>query len=149
MLRRNVFRAACTFVVVLAVTSVALADQPARRAPVRGKGVIGAKVLVRGGTSVGVVEDVVLTDEGVVDYLIVDRDGKLVTVPWDAVKFDHGKRVATIPVTREVFERVPTYTVKEYPDFYTTEYRRDVYKYYGLTPGQARRLERRQERRDR
>jgi len=148
MLKSNALRAACALV-VLAAVSVVLADKPVRKAPVRGKGVIGAKVVVKGGTNVGVVEDVVLTDEGVVDYLIVSRDGKLVTVPWDAAKFDYEKRVATIPVTKEVFEKVPTYTAKDYPDFYTTGYRTDVYKAYGLKPGQARRLERRLERRDR
>jgi len=148
MLKSNALRAACALVVLVAV-SVVLADKPVRKAPVRGKGIIGAKVSVRGGTQVGVVEDVVLTDEGVVDYLIVSRSGKLVTVPWEAAKFDYGKRVATVEVTKEQFEKVPTYTEKDYPDFYATEYRTDVYKAYGMKPGQARRLERRLERRDR
>jgi len=147
MLKSQFVRAACASL-VLAAVSVALADKPVR-APVRGKGILGAKVTIKGGTQVGVVEDVVLTDEGVVDYLIVSRDGKLVTVPWDAAKFDHGKRVATIEVTKEQFEKIPTYTAEKYPAFDTTEYRTEVYKAYGLKPGQARRLERRLERRDR
>ena len=95
----------------------------------------------------GTVEDIVLSDEGVVDYLIVSNDGKLVTVPWDAAKFDFGKRMATVNIAPERFQQIPTYTTTNYPNFYAPAYRTEVYKAYGLTPGQQRRLERRQERR--
>ena len=119
-------------------------DGRVARAP---RSILGSRVMIQGGTSVGTVEDVVLSDEGVVDYLIVARDGKMVTVPWDAAKFDYEKRVVTVPVTQEVFRKVPTFTSERYPNFYTPTYRTQVYEAYGLTPGAARRLERRLERR--
>jgi len=150
MLTSKLPRAACALVLLLATASVALSDEVNRKGgPIRVKNIMGAKVNIKGGTSAGVVEDVVLTDEGVVEYLIVSRNGKLVTVPWEAAKFDHGKRVAVVEVTKEQFEKVPTYTAERYPSFYTPEYRTEVYKAYGLKPGQARRLERRLDRRDR
>jgi len=116
---------------------------------VRAKSILGTKVAVRGGSSVGTVEDIVLSNEGVVDYLIVSNEGKLVTVPWDAAKFDYERRTATIDITQDAYHKIPTYTSERYPEFYAPTYRGQMYKYYGLTPGQERRLERRIERRDR
>ena len=115
--------------------------------PVRAKSILGARVSLKGGTSVGTVEDIVLNQDGVVDYLIVSKGGKLVTVPWDAARFNYTKRTATIDIAEDQFQRIPTYTSERYPNYYTPTYRNDVYKYYGLTPGQERRLERRAGRR--
>jgi hypothetical protein len=109
----------------------------------RAKEVLGAKVQIEGERSVGTVDDIVLDDQGNVDYLIVlAADKDLVTVPWDAAVFQPKQRVAKIAISQEKFEQVPTYTTEKYPVF-TPEYRTQTYKYYGLTPGQARRAVRR------
>jgi sporulation protein YlmC with PRC-barrel domain len=113
----------------------------------RAKSILGATVSLQGGTSVGTVHDIVFNDDGVVDYLIVAEGGKLVTVPWEAAKFNFEKRTAVINITPERFRQIPTYTAERYPDFYTPAYRTQVYQYFGLTPGQERRLERREQRR--
>ena len=42
----------------------------------------------------------------------------------------------------EVYKTIPTYTTTSYPDFFAPAYRTTTYKYYGLTPGQLRRLNR-------
>jgi len=133
-------------IALLALAVGAAAREPAGKVtgPIRAKSILGAKVSITGGTSVGVVDDVILTDEGVVDYVVVSQSGKLVTVPWEAVRFDHGKRAATIDITRERYEKIPTYTTERYPEFYTPEYRTEIYRYYNLKPGQGRRLERRE-----
>jgi hypothetical protein len=110
---------------------------------VRAKSILGASVTLKGGTTAGTVEDIVLSNEGVVDYLVVSKGGKLVTVPWDAVRFDYAKRMATVNITPERYQQIPTYTTTTYPNFYAPTYRTEVYKAYGLTPGQQRRLERR------
>jgi len=111
------------------------------------RSILGSRVMVRGGTAVGTVEDVVVSEEGVVDYLIVSEGGRMVTVPWEAAKIDYEKRVVNVPISQEQFRAIPTYTTERYPNYYTPEYRTQTYKFYGLTPGEARRLERRSERR--
>ena len=109
----------------------------------RAKEVLGAKVQIEGERSVGTIDDIVLDDNGNVDYLIVlTADDELVTVPWDAAVFQPKQRVAKVAITQEKFEQVPTYTTEKYPTF-TPEYRNQTYKHYGLTPGQARRAVRR------
>ncbi|MDB5385439.1 MAG: PRC-barrel domain protein [Planctomycetaceae bacterium] len=110
----------------------------------RAKQIIGSKVNIEGNTAVGTVDDIVIDEHGNVDYLIVAKDdASLVTVPWDAAVFNADQRVATVQITPQRFQQVPTYTVKQYPVFGTPTYRAQVYKYYGVTPGQDRRMIRR------
>jgi sporulation protein YlmC with PRC-barrel domain len=115
-------------------------------AAVRAKSLLGAKVNLQGGAAVGTIDDIVFTNEGVVDYLIVATGGKYVTVPWEAAKLNFEKRMAVIDLPAEQFQKIPTYTVEQYPNFYAPTYRADLYRYYNLKPGQERRLERRLER---
>jgi sporulation protein YlmC with PRC-barrel domain len=130
---------------------VEVQTQPGQRAqnqhPLRVKNLLGATVNLQNGTGVGTVQDIVLNDEGVVDYLVISDNGKLVTVPWEAAKFNFERKTAVINISPEQFRQIPTYTTERYPDFYTPTYRTQIYRYYGLTPGRERRLERREERR--
>lgn len=73
----------------------------------------------------------------------MDAGGKLVTVPFEAAKFDLTKKVAVLSITQDVYKTIPTYTTTTYPQFYTPTYRTEVYKVYGLTPRELRKLERR------
>jgi hypothetical protein len=110
----------------------------------RAKQILGSKVSLEGNTQVGTVDDIVLDESGNVDYLIVvNSDDKLVTVPWDAAQFNVEKRTAMVHIAPEKFQQVPTYTVEKYPAFATPTYRTQIYRYYGLTPGQQRRAFRR------
>lgn len=116
----------------------------------RAKEILGAAVSLDGGASVGTIDDIVLDNGGNVDYLIVvNNDRKLVTAPWDAAAFDVRQRRAVIHIAPEQFRQIPTYTTAQYPVFTTPTYRTQVYKYYGLTPGQQRRINQRMDRHDR
>ncbi|MEO2089568.1 MAG: PRC-barrel domain-containing protein [Gemmataceae bacterium] len=108
----------------------------------RAKQVLGTKVMITGDVNIGTVEDLVFDDAGNLEYMIVDNGGKLTTVPWEAAKFNFEKKIATLPITAEQYKVIPTYTVTTYPSFYTPTYRSEVYKYYGLTPRDLRRLRR-------
>jgi len=108
----------------------------------RAKNILGAKVDLKGGTVAGTIEDIVFDEEGVIDYFIVSENGKLITVPWEAAKFNFEKRTATINITQDEYRKIPTYTPQQYPQFYTPAYQTEIYRYYNVTP-QARRFERR------
>ena len=81
----------------------------------RVKQVLGTKVSLKDNLSIGTVDDVVFNDQGQVEYLIVANDGKLVTVPWEAAKFNFEKQTATLNITQDQYKVIPTYTVREYP----------------------------------
>ena len=100
----------------------------------RMKQVLGAKVSLKGDLSIGTVDDVVFSDAGAVEYLIVANEGKLVTVPWEAAKFDFDKRTATIDLSQDQYKVIPTYTAREYPVYFEPAYRTQVYGYYRLKP---------------
>ncbi len=108
----------------------------------RAKNLLGMSVQARGEQTVGTVDDIILSDDGRVDYLIVSKNGKLVTVPWEAAKFNFDKKTTTIPLTTEQYQAIPTYTTDQYPSYYTPTYRQQVYKWYDMTPNQWRRVDR-------
>ena len=110
----------------------------------RAKQILGAKVMLEGSSAAGTVDDIVMDENGNVDYLIVvNSNNKLVTVPWDATKFNLDKRTAVVEIPQDQFAQVPTYTVQTYPNFSVPAYRTQIYRFYGLTPGQQRRAIRR------
>jgi PRC-barrel domain len=100
----------------------------------RAKQVLGSKVHIQGDFSIGSVDDLVFNDSGNVEYLIVANEGKLVTVPWEAAKFNFEKQTASLNITQAQYKVIPTYTVREYPVYFEPAYRTQVYKWYGLTP---------------
>ncbi len=154
-MKRLLFNAAA--ILALTGTSIAYGQavqpaQPLQLKPVekevsaptfRAKEVLGTKVYIAGETQVGTVDDLVFDDAGNLEYLVVDNGGKLITVPWEAAKFDLAKKMAVLSITPDVYKTIPTYTVTTYPNFYTPTYRTDVYKVYGLTPRELRKLDRR------
>src|SRR5262249_9350182 len=144
---RTALRTASALSLLAAAAALTLGQTPAGTGSpttgVRAKSLLGTTVTLQGGTRAGTIEDIVLSNDGVVDYLIVSEGGKLVTVPWDAVNFNYQKRTATINLAPEQYRRIPTYTTTEYPQYYSPVYRTEVYKYYNLSPAKVRRLERR------
>jgi hypothetical protein len=117
--------------------------QPAAATTYRAKQILGSKILLNDKTGVGTVDDIVFDNAGNLEYLIVaNGDGKMVTVPWDAARWDVKSQTATLTITPQVYKTIPTFTTTTYPDFWAPTYRTQVYKYYGLTPRELRRIER-------
>src|SRR5262245_975919 len=108
----------------------------------RAKQILGAKIMIKNNTSIGTVDDIVFDDAGNLEYLIVANEGKMVSVPWEAAKFDVKSQSAVVNITPEVYKTIPTFTTTTYPDFFVPTYRTTTYKYYGLTPRELRRIER-------
>lgn len=144
----NTLRAASAALLLCAAPLLA-ADPPrpvaaAAGSHIRAKQVLGTKIFIAGNTGIGTVDDLVFDEAGNLEYLIVATDAnKLVSVPWDAAKWDLEKKTGTVGLTVEQFKTIPTFTATTYPSFYTPTYRTETYKFYGLTPRELRRLERR------
>jgi sporulation protein YlmC with PRC-barrel domain len=115
----------------------------------RAKQILGSKVNIQSDRGIGTVDDIVLDDNGQVEYLLVQSEsGRFVSVPWQAARFNWEQRTATVNITQEQFQAIPTFTTSQYPNFYAPSYRTQTYRYYGLTPGPDRRIDRRQDRRE-
>jgi hypothetical protein len=106
----------------------------------RTKQILGAEVRLQDDVLAGNVDDVVVDNNGNVDFfIVVNSNNVFVTVPWDAAKFNLETRTAVLPITQAHFQRAPTYTVEQYPNFSAPAYRTQVYRFFGVTPGQQRR----------
>ncbi len=129
--------AACLF-----TASLASAAEPVdgTHSHFRAKQVMGTKIMIQGDTAIGTVDDIVFDNAGNLEYLIVENEGKLLTVPFETAKFNVEKKTAVLTLSPDQYKLIPTYTTTTYPSFYTPTYRTEVYKYYGLTPRELRRL---------
>jgi hypothetical protein len=110
------------------------------------RAVLGTKVSIQGGLAIGTVDDIIFDDDGYIDYVVVLNEGKYVVVPWQAAKFNFEQRAATVNISRQQFQQVPTFTVQSWPTF-DAAYQQRIYGYYGVTPHE-RRIDRRIERRN-
>lgn len=147
MNRRELLTSAVTGVSLIAVSRMLPADETdasGKEVSYRVREILGAEIQIDEARSVGTVDDLVLDSHGNVDYLIViNEDKKYVTIPWDATQFNVEKKLATVQISHEKYEQIPVYTSEQYPVFTTPTYRTKTYQYFGLTPGQQRRLIRR------
>src|SRR5262245_55649747 len=98
----------------------------------RAKSVLGSQVTIQGGLAIGTVDDIIFSDDGYIDYLVVLNQGKYVSVPWQAAKFNFERQNATVSVniTPQQFQQVPTFTQTQWPNFAAPAYRQQIYGYY-------------------
>ena len=112
----------------------------------RAKNIMGTKVSIEGGLAIGTVDDIVFGDDGMIEYMVVSNEGKLVSVPWSAAKFNFDQRTAVVGITQERYQQIPTFTENTWPRFNDPQYRTTTYGFYNVpvgTPRQERRAERR------
>ena len=139
----TILRSGVAAAFLVAATAAAAEPVQVSSTQFRAKQVLGTKILIKGDTAIGTVDDLVFDNAGNLEYMIVESDGKLMTVPFEAAKFDLEKKTAVVPLTPEQYKSIPTYTTTTYPTYYAPTYRTEVYRYYGLTPRPLRLFDRR------
>lgn len=107
---------------------------------------IGSTVNIEN-ASVGKVTDIILSEGGCVDYLVVAEEGRNVLVPWAAARVDFVKPTVGIEIQREKWREVPTFTADRWPDLSDARYTERLYTFYGVSPGRERRIDRKEGRR--
>src|SRR4051812_4022892 len=60
--------------------------------------VIGSGVRLAGGATWGKIEDIVLNENGCVDYVVLANENRFVLVPWAATRVDFAQHFVTIDV---------------------------------------------------
>lgn len=83
--------------------------------------ILGANVRLQGENNYGKVDDIVLDSNGTIQYLVVSKGNRYVTMPYQAANVDYGQRVVIYDVTPQAvqplfFERNawPTFTDPQY-----------------------------------
>jgi hypothetical protein len=97
---------------ILLGTSLAYGDTQVRRVST----LIGSAVELQAGGRFGQVEDIIINDEGCIDFVVVVFEQKLIAVPFSLARVDFGRRVVFFDVERELLLRAPTFTKTRFPD---------------------------------
>ena len=143
----------CLIVTAVSAQGVRVQVEPPRRVEVqrtdgvrRTSSVIGATVALQNNVSAGKVEDLVINDNGCIEYMVVLNEDRYVLVPWTATTVDFGRRTVAVEIGREKFRDVPTFTRERWPDLSDRTYVEKLHTYYGVRPGRERRIDRREDR---
>ena len=102
--------------------------------------IMGAKVTIQNDLSVGKVEDLVINDNGCIDYLVVLNEDKYVLVPWISADVSFERRTVAVQIGQEKFRAVPTFTRDRWPNLSDRAYVEKLNTYYGVRPGRERRI---------
>src|SRR5579884_2402936 len=71
--------------------------------------ILGANVTLDQGSSVGKVVDLVLNDNGCVDFVVISYEDHYVALPWAVATVNYDEHVIRIDVTRERLREIPTF----------------------------------------
>jgi len=96
--------------------------------------VIGSNVALQGANDFGKVEDIVLNDNGCIEYVVVTRGGQYAMLPWDAASLNYGRRVVTFNVAPQVIQ--PLFFARNaWPSVSDTKYVGRVREVFRRGPG--------------
>jgi hypothetical protein len=73
-------------------------------------------ILLRGGGEFGLVEDLVISSRGNIDFIVVGFEEKLFAVPFSLARVDFTQKVVCIDVTRERLLQAPSFSRDRFPN---------------------------------
>jgi hypothetical protein len=97
--------------------------------------IVGAGVSLKGGTTVGKVEDVVIDEGGCIALIVVGYGERYIAIPWGIARFDFAERALVLDLDRERFADVPTFT--DFRVALKADFRQRVDKFFGVRQGEG------------
>ncbi|MES1162753.1 MAG: PRC-barrel domain-containing protein [Rhizobacter sp.] len=98
----------------------------------------GTKVYNQAGDKLGSIDDLMIDkSSGKVRYAVLEFGGFLgvgtdrYPLPWDVLKYDKSKEGYVVPLDPATLESAPRYPADNIP-LYTSDYNREINKYYGI-----------------
>jgi hypothetical protein len=93
--------------------------------------IVGAYVNVQSDQRLGKVTEIVFNEGGCISYLIVDIEGRMAPIPWQAGRYDYQQRVFLLTEFDEArIARIPTFTT--YDQFADDKYVTQVNTYFNV-----------------
>ena len=93
--------------------------------------VIGGSVQYAAGGTVGKIEDIVINDEGCIEYIVVNYNDRFVPIPWTVSTVAFDKRIVTIDMDQARFAEVPTFSRDEFTLLVQVDFREKVHTFFG------------------
>jgi hypothetical protein len=99
---------------------------------------IGASVRLTAGETFGKVEDIIINDQGCIDFVVLAFEEKFFVVPFTLVRVDFATRIVSLEVERERLLRAPSFARGRFPDLsVNSEFGRSVHSFF-RTQGENR-----------
>jgi flagellar biosynthesis GTPase FlhF len=93
--------------------------------------VIGGSVQFAAGGNVGKIEDIVISDTGCIEYIVVAYHDRYVPIPWTVSTVSFDKRIVTINIEQARFAEVPTFSRDEFALLVQVDFREKVHTFFG------------------
>jgi hypothetical protein len=116
----------------------------------RSSALVGSSVKLGDGQPVGKVEDLVINEDGHVDFMVVSFNGpsefrgRLAAIPWSVGKMDFAARTVTLNVERDMLRDAPIFFSRgtAWPNLYEPQWAASVHNYFGVETDIDQRIER-------
>ena len=99
--------------------------------------ILGKKVISEKGEDLGKIEDLVLSKEACLDYIILAPGGvlgtgdRLIPIPWKSVKTGAQADTIIIDLDKSQLEKAPTFESKKWPNFTDSEWYGKIREFFG------------------
>ena len=99
--------------------------------------IIGKKVISQKGEDLGKIEDLVLSKEACLDYIILAPGGllgtgdRLIPIPWKALKTGAQADTIIIDMDKSQLEKAPSFESKKWPNFTDSEWYGKIRDFFG------------------
>ncbi len=103
----------------------------------RVSGILGKRVVSQKGEDLGKVEDLVLTKDGCLDYIILAPGGllgtgdRLIPIPWKAVKTGAEADTIIIDMDKSQLEKAPNFESKKWPNLTDSDWYGKIREFFG------------------
>ena len=111
--------------------------KPAMEQADRVSKILGKKVISQKGEDLGTIEDLVLSKETCLDYIILAPGGllgtgdRLIPIPWKAVKTGAQADTIIIDMDKSQLEKAPNFESKKWPNFTDSEWYGKIREFFG------------------
>lgn len=103
----------------------------------RVSGILGKRVISQKGEDLGKIEDLVLTKEACLDYMILAPGGllgtgdRLIPIPWKAVKTGAEADTIIIDMDKSQLEKAPNFESKKWPNLTDSGWYEKIREFFG------------------
>jgi sporulation protein YlmC with PRC-barrel domain len=99
--------------------------------------ILGKKVISQKGEDLGKIEDLVLSKDACLDYMVLAPEGllgtgdRLIPIPWKAVKTGAQADTIIINMDKSQLEQAPNFESKQWPNFTDSEWYGKIREFFG------------------
>ena len=99
--------------------------------------ILGKKVISQKGEDLGKIEDLVLSKDACLDYIVLAPEGllgtgdRLIPIPWKAVKTGAQADTIIINMDKSQLEKAPNFESKKWPNFTDSEWYGKIRDFFG------------------